>query len=205
MTTSRARPKTAAAFVHETAEVDPRARVGKGTKIWRNAQVREGARIGTDCIIGKDVYVGAGVRIGSRVKIENGALVFEGSVIADEVFIGPNVCLANDRRPRSATPSGSLRSAADWTMEAVSIGRGASVGAQSVLVPPLSVGRSAMIGAGSVVIRDVRPFELVAGNPARRLGWVCRCGARLPDALGKATCTSCGFRYVIGPSSVRLA
>jgi acetyltransferase-like isoleucine patch superfamily enzyme len=149
------------------------------------------------------VYIGVGVRVGSRVKIQNGALVYEGSVVADEVFIGPQVCLANDRRPRATTVRGALRTEADWTMEGVRLDRGASVGAQSVLVPPLVVGRHAMVGAGSVVTRDVRPFELVVGSPARHLGWVCSCGERLADAPGRARCAACGLAYVVGPRGVR--
>jgi acetyltransferase-like isoleucine patch superfamily enzyme len=197
---ARSRPGV---VIHATAEVHPSARVGSGTKVWRNAQIREDARVGRDCVVGKDVYVGAQVRVGSRVKIQNGALVYEGSVVADEVFIGPQVCLANDRRPRATTIRGTLRTAADWTLEGVRLERGASVGAQSVIVPPVTVGRFAMVGAGSVVTRDVRPFELVAGSPARHAGWVCRCGARLPDAPGRTRCRECGLSYVIGPRGVR--
>jgi acetyltransferase-like isoleucine patch superfamily enzyme len=189
--------------IHPAAEVHARARIGAGTRIWRNAQIREDARVGRECVVGKDVYIGARVRVGSRVKIQNGALVYEGSVVADEVFIGPQVCLANDRRPRAATIAGDLRTAADWKMEGVRLERGASVGAQSVLVPPLRIGRHAMVGAGSVVIREVRAFELVAGSPARHIGWVCRCGERLPDAHGRAHCRACGLVYVVGTRGVR--
>ena len=189
-------------LIHPAAEVHPSARIGAGTNVWRNAQIREDARVGRECVVGKDAYIGAAVRVGSRVKIQNGALVYEGSVVADEVFIGPQVCLANDRRPRAATADGSLRTAADWKMEGVRLALGASVGAQSVLVPPLLVGRHAMVGAGSVVIRDVRPFELVAGSPARHVGWVCRCGERLADAPGRVRCSACGLGYVIGPRGV---
>lgn len=189
--------------IHPTAEVDVSARIGAGTKVWRNAQVREGARVGGESVIGKDVYIGANVHVGSRVKIQNAALVYEGSHVADEVFIGPQVCVANDRRPRATTARGALRTTADWKREGVRLERGASVGAQSVLVPPLTVGRHAMVGAGSVVTRDVRPFELVAGSPARHMGWVCRCGERLGDAPGPTACAACGLRYVIGRTGAR--
>jgi UDP-3-O-[3-hydroxymyristoyl] glucosamine N-acyltransferase len=190
--------------IHPTAEVHATARIGAGTKVWRNAQIREGARIGRECVIGKDVYVGADVRVGSRVKIQNAALVYEGSALADEVFVGPQVCIANDRRPRAATPDGALRVAADWKLEGVRLDRGASVGAQSVLVPPITVGRHAMVGAGSVVTRDVRPFELVAGSPARHIGWVCVCGERLPDGTGRIRCGACGLAYILGLTGPRL-
>lgn len=192
-------------LIHPAAEVHASARIGAGTKVWRNAQIREDARVGRECVVGKDVYIGAQVRVGSRVKIQNGALVYEGSVVADEVFIGPQVCLANDRRPRATTTKGELREPADWKMEGVRLELGASIGAQSVLVPPLVVGRHAMVGAGSVVIREVRPFELVAGAPARHIGWVCRCGERLSGAVGPARCAACGLRYVIGPRGIRAA
>ena len=199
---SRSLPPRSGVQVHPSAEVHDTARVGAGTKVWRNAQIREGARVGRNCVVGKDVYLGAGVRVGSRVKIENAALVFEGSVVADEVFIGPQACLANDRHPRAATTTGALRTAADWKLEGVRLERGASVGAQSVLVPPLVVGRHAMVGAGSVVTHDVRPFELVAGSPARHLGWVCACGERLAGS-GGVRCASCRLTYEIGPKGVR--
>lgn len=189
--------------IHAAAEVHATARIGRGTTVWRNAQVREGARIGRECVVGKDVYIGADVHVGSFVKIQNAALVYEGAAVGDEVFIGPQVCLANDRRPRSTTSRGTLRTTADWKLEGVRLARGASVGAQSVLVPPLRVGRHAMIGAGSVVTRDVRPFELVAGTPARHLGWVCRCGERLADAPGRVECAACGLAYVVGRGGPR--
>lgn len=191
-------------FIHPFAEVHPSARLGPGTKVWRNAQVREGARLGRECVVSKDVYVGADVRVGSRVKIQNAALVYEGSVVADEVFIGPQVCLANDRRPRSTTVRGTLRTGDEWKLEGVRLERGASVGARSVVVPPITIGRFAMVGAGSVVTRDVKAFELVVGVPAKHVGWVSRCGARLPDTVGRTKCRECGLAYVIGPRGVRL-
>jgi acetyltransferase-like isoleucine patch superfamily enzyme len=166
-------------FVHPSALVEDGASVGPGSSVWHHAHIREGAKIGGACTVGKGVYVGAGVAVGDRCKIQNHAMLFEGSSVADGVFIGPGAQLANDRYPRAVTPDGEPKGAKDWTLGHVRVEGGASIGAGAIVVPDATVGSWAMVGAGSVVTRDVAPHELVAGNPARHVGYVCSCGRRL--------------------------
>ena len=165
--------------IHETADVSPQAQIGEGTVIWHQAQVREGASIGENCIIGKGVYVDFGVSIGSRVKIQNYACLYHGTRVEDGVFIGPHVCLTNDKYPRAITADGRLKTAADWRAGTVLIREGASLGAGSIVLPDVTVGRFALVGAGSVVTADVPDHGLVMGAPARLRGFVCRCAREL--------------------------
>ncbi len=149
------------------------------TQIWNEAQVRAGARIGSECILGKGVYVDAGVIVGDRVKLQNRVSLFEGAVLGNDVFVGPHSCLLNDLRPRSVTTSGRLKRAGDWTVSGVVVHHGASIGGGCTVLPGVVIGRHAMVGAGAVVTRDVIEHALVFGNPARVVGFVCECGARL--------------------------
>lgn len=168
-------------FVHESARVDPTAEIGDGTQVWINVQIRELVRIGRQCIISKDVYIDHGVVIGDLVKIQNSVSVYNGVTIEDEVFVGPNVAFTNDYYPRAQNP--------DWQVSPTLVRRGASLGANSTIVCGHTVGEYAMVGAGSVVVRDVDPYALVVGNPARVVGRVCRCGQRADNGV----CGACGF------------
>jgi len=168
-------------MIHETAEVSDKARVGEGTKVWHQAQIRENAKVGAGCIIGKGVYVDFDVVIGNNVKIQNGASIYHGVTIEDGVFIGPHACLTNDKYPRAITPAGDLKQAQDWEVGRITIKYGASVGARAVVLPDVVVGRFAMIGAGAVVTKDVPGHGLVLGNPARLVGFVCKCGRKLVE------------------------
>ncbi len=184
------------ARIHPSADVDPRAAVGEDTTIWHAAQVREDARIGCRCVIGRGAYIGAGVRVGDHVKIQNYALVYEPAELADGVFVGPAVVLTNDRHPRAITPHGAAISPCDWEPVGVTVGYGASIGARAVCVAPLVIGPWAMIAAGAVVTRDVPHYALVAGTPAKRIGWVGRAGVRLRQAGGGVyQCPRTGERY----------
>jgi UDP-2-acetamido-3-amino-2,3-dideoxy-glucuronate N-acetyltransferase len=194
------------ARVHPSADLESDVTVGPRTSIWNRAQVRTGARIGAECVIGRDVFIDEGVEIGDRVKIQNLALVYHGVTVEDGVFIGPNAILTNDRFPRAITASGELARADDWVVSPIRLRTGSSVGAGAVVVAGHDVGRFATVGAGSVVTRDVPDHALVAGNPARRLGWVCACGRRLVDgagrpiagdASGSAVCPACAAGYEI--------
>jgi UDP-2-acetamido-3-amino-2,3-dideoxy-glucuronate N-acetyltransferase len=176
--------------VQPTADVDDRAVLGPGTIIWHLAQIREDARLGRDCIIGRGAYVGPGVIIGDNVKLQNYALVYEPSRLEDDVFIGPGAVITNDVYPRSVDAQGKLKRPDDWDPLAVLVRRGASVGARAVVVAGCSIGRWALVGAGAVVTRDVPDFALVAGTPARQLGWVGRAGVRL---------TACGSQRWLCP------
>jgi acetyltransferase-like isoleucine patch superfamily enzyme len=173
---------TTDAWIHPTADVSSLAEIGEGTKIWHQVQVREGARIGRCCIIGKGAYIDLGVVIGDRVKIQNGASIYHGVTIEDGVFIGPHACLANDKLPRAVTPEGQLKQDTDWEVGRILVQCGASIGASAVILPDVIVGRFAMVGAGAVVTKDVVAHGLVVGNPARLVGFVCKCGHRLVEA-----------------------
>ena len=198
------------ARIHPTADLEADVRVGAGTSIWHRAQVRVGASIGAECVIGRDAFIDEGVSLGDRVKIQNGALVYHGVTVEDGVFIGPGAILTNDRFPRAITATGALARADDWTVSPIVLRRGCSIGAGAVVVAGHSVGTFATVGAGAVVTKDVPDHALVAGNPARRIGWVCACGTRLLDADGapagaeqahytrhpELTCPACGRVYL---------
>lgn len=181
-----------------SADVDETADIGDGSSVWHLAQVREHARVGSDCVIGRGAYVGTGVRMGDNCKLQNYALVYEPATLGDGVFIGPAVVLTNDTYPRAVNPDGSLKSASDWELVGVTIGNGASIGARSVCVAPLRIGKWALVAAGSVVTRDVPDHAVVAGVPARQIGWVGRTGKRLADdGAGLLICPDTGDRFAI--------
>jgi len=184
-------------FAHPTAVISEKAKIGEGTKVWHHAQVREGAVIGRNCILGKCAYVDADVQIGSGVKIENRASIFKGVTVEDEVFIGPHVVFTNDKYPRAFSKH--------WEIVPTLVKRGASIGANSTVICGVTVGEYSMAGAGSVITRDVPAHALVVGNPARLVGYVCRCGNRILDAGqakklrpgSKTVCAKCGEATVI--------
>lgn len=179
-----------------SADVDHRASIGPGTRVWHLAQVREGAVVGRDCVLGRGAYLGPGVRVGDRCKIQNHALVYEPAVLEDGVFVGPAAVLTNDLLPRAVNPDGSLKSADDWQPVGVLVRSGASIGARAVCVAPVTIGRWALVGAGSVVTRDVPDHALVVGSPARRVAWVGRTGARLePAGAGRWRCPATGDAF----------
>jgi UDP-2-acetamido-3-amino-2,3-dideoxy-glucuronate N-acetyltransferase len=167
--------------IEASADVDERARIGPGTRIWHLAQVREDAHIGSECNVGRGAYVGPGVRIGDRCKLQNHALVYEPAVLEDGVFVGPAVVLTNDLHPRAITPAGQLKDGDDWVMVGVHLCEGAAIGARSVCVAPVTIGRWAMVAAGSVVTHDVADYALMVGSPARQVGWVGPAGHRLEE------------------------
>lgn len=177
--------------VHRTAEVADSAVLGEGTRVWNEAQVRDKARVGRDCILGKGVYVDVEVEVGDRVKLENRVSLFKGARLEDDVFVGPHSSLLNDRFPRASTPDGQLKTEADWTTSGVRVQKGASIGGGCTVLPGITVGTYALVGAGSVVTRDVPAHALVVGNPARRIGTVCRCGNRIE---GTEPCAVCGYQ-----------
>jgi acetyltransferase-like isoleucine patch superfamily enzyme len=184
--------------VHPTAEVSAEAVIGPGSSVWNQAQVREGARIGARCIIGKNAYVDTQVVIGDDVKVQNNVSLFHGVTVEDGVFVGPHVCFTNDRVPRAINRDGSQKTDADWEVTPILVRRGAAIGANSTILPGVTIGRWAMVGAGSVVTRDVADWELVAGNPARRIGGACPCGEPLRDTETgpfRGPCPRCGSDF----------
>ena len=185
-------------FVHPAALVDG-AKIGAGTRIWAFAHVLAGACIGRNCNIGDHCFVEGGARIGDGVTIKNGVHVWEGLEIRDCVFVGPSVVFTNDRTPRSPRSAVAAARYRDrgWLAPTV-IEEGASLGANATVLCGIRVGKCAMVAAGAVVTRSVPAHGLVAGVPARLIGWVCACGARLhPDEKGVARCKACGARIRI--------
>ena len=176
--------------VHESALVEAGARVGPGTRVWHHAHLREGASVGARCSLGKNVFVDAGVMIGNGTKIQNNVSVYAGVCLEDEVLVGPSAVFTNDRFPRA--------SSGEWAVVGTTVRRGASIGANATIVCGIEIGHWAMVAAGAVVTHDVAAHELVGGNPARRMGWVCRCGKVLRRTTGDCppcVCPSCGERF----------
>ncbi|MFH1985669.1 MAG: acyltransferase [Pseudomonadota bacterium] len=172
-------------FAHETAIVDDGAKIGKGTKIWHWAHVSTGAVVGIDCTIGQNVFIAEDVIIGQGCKIQNNVSVYRGVVLEDFVFCGPSMVFTNITNPRAEIRK------MDQVRPTL-VKRGATLGANCTIVCGTTIGRYAFIGAGGVVSRNVPDHALVIGNPAKQIGWACRCGERLP---GDLECLTCGKKY----------
>ncbi|OJV38679.1 MAG: N-acetyltransferase [Bacteroidales bacterium 36-12] len=172
-------------FVHESSYVDDNVSIGKGTKIWHFCHIQKGSVLGSNCSLGQNVNVGNNVKIGNGVRIQNNVSVYEGVELEDNVFCGPSCVFTNVTIPRSHYPVHGVynKTLIKW---------GASLGANSTIVCGHTVGRSALIAAGAVVTKDVKDYALMAGVPARQIGWVCECGQRLNDEL---TCSRCNKQY----------
>jgi len=178
--------------VHETAIVDPGAVIGEGTRIWHWTHVCAGARIGVGCSLGQNVFVANDVVIGDNVKIQNNVSVYDAVTLEDDVFCGPSMVFTNVYNPRSAVSRKN-------EYRPTRVKRGATLGANCTIVCGVTIGEHAFIGAGSVVNRDVAPHALMIGVPARRAGWMCRCGLRLAGQ-GAVRC-ACGRAYTISTES----
>jgi UDP-2-acetamido-3-amino-2,3-dideoxy-glucuronate N-acetyltransferase len=173
-------------FVHASAIVDDGAVLGEGTKVWHFCHVSGQARIGARCSFGQNCYVGNRVVVGDNVRVQNNVSIYDNVTLEDDVFVGPSAVFTNVNNPRSAFP---LK---DEYRDTV-VRRGASIGANATVVCGHEVGEGAFIAAGAVVTRNVPAFALVAGVPARRIGWMCRCGERIHDET--FVCTACSRRY----------
>ena len=185
-------------FVHESSYVDQPSSIGAGTKIWHFSHVLPGCEIGSGCNIGQNVVIGPRVRIGNRVKIQNNVSVYEGVELEDEVFCGPSMVFTNVFTPRSGTPR---NTAGDYLKTLVK--KGASIGANATIVCGNTIGEYAFVGAGSVVTKDVPPYAVVYGNPARIHGYACECGVKLVFAGEKAECPECARAYAKETNFVR--
>lgn len=172
-------------FVHPLADVEPGARIGRGTKVWRWSHICAGASVGEDCVIGQNVFIAAGVIVGNRCKIQNNVSLYAGVILEEEVFCGPSMVFTNVRNPRAGIPK------MDQS-ESTLVQQGATLGANCTVVCGVVIGKHSFIAAGALVSRDVRDFALAIGVPASRAGWVCKCGERLPQHL---VCFSCKERY----------
>lgn len=174
-------------FQHPQALVDEGALVGARTRVWAFAHILGGATVGEDCNICDHTFIEGGVKVGNRVTLKCGVSLWKGLILEDDVFIGPAAVFTNDIRPRSQRYPDEYRTTL--------LKRGCSIGANSTILPGLVVGQWAMVGAGSVVTHNVADFALVYGNPARRQGWVCRCGEKLRPMGGSKFACSCGLEY----------
>lgn len=191
-------------FIHATVDLGENVVLGEDVKIWHYAQVRERAQLGAGCVIGRGAYIGTGVTLARNCKIQNYALVYEPARLEDGVFIGPAAVLTNDLFPRAVTQQLELKNGDDWEAVGVTIQEGASIGARAVCVAPVTVGRWAVVAAGAVVTRDVPNFALVAGVPARRIGWVGKAGHPLTELeSGNFECPVDQSRYrLVGPEQL---
>jgi len=175
---------------HPTAIIDDGAAIGDGTRIWHWVHVCGGARIGTHCSLGQNVYVGNRVKIGDNVKIQNNVSVYDDVTLEDDVFCGPSMVFTNVVNPRSHIPR-------KHEYMTTLVRRGASLGANATVVCGHTIGEYAFVGAGAVVTRDVPAYGLMVGAPAKRIGWTCYCGVRLPleESHPLARCSDCGRGY----------
>jgi UDP-2-acetamido-3-amino-2,3-dideoxy-glucuronate N-acetyltransferase len=172
MSEMREDPRFPGVLIHESSYVDDGAAIGRGTKIWHFCHILSRTRIGENCSIGQNVMIGPNVKVGSNCKIQNNVSIYDGVELADDVFCGPSCVLTNVNNPRADV------SRKD-EFRPTPIGRGASIGANATIVCGNTLGEYCFIGAGAVVTKDVPAFALMAGNPARRIGWMSKAGERL--------------------------
>lgn len=175
-------------FVHESSYIDENVVIGDNTKIWHFCHIHKGVIIGKGCSLGQNVNIGNNVKIGDKVKIQNNVSVYEGVELEDYVFCGPSMVFTNDLTPRSKYPKGTEG------YRRTLVKYGASIGANATIICGNIIGRWAMIGSGAVVTKDVADYALVAGVPARQIGWVCKCGIPLKNQL---TCQECNREYIL--------
>ena len=182
---------------HISAVIDEGAQIGEGTNIWHFCHVMPDAVIGKNCNIGQNVFIDNNVVIGNGVKIQNNVSVYNGVVCEDEVFIGPSVVFTNVINPRSAIERKN-------EFKKTIVRKGATIGANATIICGNELGQYAMIGAGAVVTKNVKPYALVVGNPAKQIGWVSEFGHRLLfEEIGNAVCEESGVRYLLDKDNVR--
>lgn len=175
-------------FVHESSYIDDNVIIGEGTKIWHFCHIQKGAQIGENCSLGQNVNISNNVKIGDCVKIQNNVSVYEGVELEDYVFCGPSMVFTNDLTPRSKYPKGTAG------YKRTLVRHGASIGANATIVCGNTIGKWSMIASGAVVTKDVPDYALMAGVPAKQIGWVCECGKPLKDNY---KCNECSREYIL--------
>jgi UDP-2-acetamido-3-amino-2,3-dideoxy-glucuronate N-acetyltransferase len=188
--TSSSSSKELGYFAHESAYIDEPCLIGKDSQIWHFSHVMKDVVIGEKCKIGQNVFIASGVKIGQNVKIQNNVSVYAGVILEDDVFCGPSCVFTNIKTPRSAFPRNTQD---DYLITLVK--QGATIGANATIVCGHTIGSYAFIGAGSTVTKDVPDYALVYGNPAKRAGWMCGCGARLENFTNTTVCKACDRKY----------
>jgi UDP-2-acetamido-3-amino-2,3-dideoxy-glucuronate N-acetyltransferase len=184
-------------YAHPTAIIDEGCSIGKGTRIWHFTHVMSGCVIGESCSFGQNVVVSPEVVLGRNVKVQNNVSIYTGVICEDDVFLGPSMVFTNVMNPRSAVVR---RDQYRKTL----VRKGASIGANATIICGITIGEYAFVGAGSVVNKDVTPFSLVIGNPARHIGWMSEYGHRLEfDKDGKAECPESGQKYELKEGAVK--
>lgn len=189
----------ATAFIEETAIVEPGAEVGEDCRIWHHCHIRSGAKVGARSSLGKNVFVDEGAVVGDDCKVQNNVSIYRGVTLEDSVFVGPSAVFTNDLNPRAENST--------WVPVPTLVRRGASVGANATILCGITIGPYALVGAGAVITEDVGPHELVVGNPARKLGWVCACGQTIQiggNSFSGGQCSSCGRSTQPGLSAAPL-
>ena len=178
-------------FIHETAVIDEPCSIGAGSKVWHFSHIMKDAVLGNECNLGQNVVISPRVTLGNNVKVQNNVSIYTGVICEDDVFLGPSMVFTNIVNPRSAV----VRK--DKYVK-THVQKGASIGANATVVCGNTIGSFAMVGAGAVITKDVSPYALVVGNPARQIGWVSEYGHRLEfDESGKATCEESGQEYLL--------
>ena len=180
-------------FVHESSYIDEGVEIGENTKIWHFSHIQKGAKIGKNCSFGQNVNISNNVIIGNYVKVQNNVSIYEGVELEDYVFCGPSCVFTNDLTPRSRYPKGSAG------YKKTLIKHDASIGANSTIVCGHTIGEFALIAAGAVVTKNVPSHALMAGIPAKQIGWVCNCG----NVLDKDLFCSCGRKFKIDSDSIK--
>jgi UDP-2-acetamido-3-amino-2,3-dideoxy-glucuronate N-acetyltransferase len=181
-------------FIHDSAIVDAGAKIGKGTKIWHFCHVMATAEIGENCVLGQNVFVGNKAKLGNNVKVQNNVSLYEGVECEDDVFLGPSMVFTNVVNPRSAVNR-------KEEFKKTLVEKGVSIGANATIVCGITLGEYCFIGAGAVVTKDVKPFALMVGIPARQKGWVSKTGAILGNDL---ICPETGEKYILADGFLRL-
>ena len=181
-------------FIHESSYIDEDVTLGEGTKVWHFCHVQKGARIGEKCSLGQNVNVSNYVKVGNGVKIQNNVSVYEGVELEDYVFCGPSMVFTNDLTPRSKYPKGTEG------YKKTLVQYGATIGANATIVCGNTIGKWAMIASGAVVTKDVPAYALMAGVPAKQLGWVCECGEPLKENY---KCNKCGREYILDNNELK--
>lgn len=181
-------------WAHQTAEVSPQAKIGKGTKIWQNSQILANAEIGNDCIVGHNCLISGRAHIGQGVKIESNVDVWDLITLQDHVFVGPSVVFTNDPNPRAKYPKKNYPLYGKWLPTLIK--EGASLGANATIICGITIGKNALVGAGSVISKNIPNYALVVGNPAKQIGWICECGNKIKFKTNKTKCPICRRGYI---------